>query len=54
MHDVFVDQLGADLRNEVAHGLLQDEQMFRADVLYAWWLLLRYSVLSSAVAERRS
>jgi len=45
--DIFVDQLGTNLRNEVAHGLISDEQMFGGDVLYAWWLLLKLCVLSS-------
>lgn len=48
LQDLFVDQLGSNLRNEVAHGLIEDENLFATDVLYAWWLLLRYCVLTSA------
>jgi hypothetical protein len=47
MQDVFVDTLGGNLRNEALHGLLTDEQMFSTEVLYAWWLLLRYCVASA-------
>lgn len=47
LEDIFVDQLGSNLRNEVAHGLMSDQQMFGSDVLYGWWLLLKYCVLSS-------
>ncbi|MFZ6757408.1 DUF4209 domain-containing protein [Undibacterium sp. Ji50W] len=47
LEDIFVDQLGSNLRNEVAHGLISDGQMFSSDVLYAWWLLLKFCVLSS-------
>lgn len=47
LEDLLVDQLGTNLRNEVAHGLRADEQMFDSDVLYSWWLLLRFCVLSS-------
>jgi len=50
LQDIFVDQLSSNLRNEVAHGLLSDEQMFDSDVLYAWWLLLKFCVLSSQSA----
>ncbi|WP_373924719.1 DUF4209 domain-containing protein [Duganella sp. CY15W] len=51
--DIFVDHLGTNLRNEVAHGLMSDEQMFGGDVLYACWLLLKLCVLSSNwTAER--
>lgn len=48
--DMFTDQLGTNLRNEIAHGLISDEGMFSSEALYAWWLLLRYCVLSSAAA----
>lgn len=51
LDDLFVDQLGANLRNEVAHGLLEDEGMFSTDALYAWWLLLRCCVLTSMKVE---
>lgn len=47
LQDLLVDPLGTNLRNEVAHGLLHDNDFFRADVIYAWWLLLRYCVLTS-------
>jgi hypothetical protein len=51
---LLIDQLGTNLRNEVAHGLLGDAGMFRTDALYAWWLLLRYCVLTSFHIERRA
>lgn len=47
LQDLFADQLGKNLRNEVAHGLLDDAALFHPDVLYAWWLLLKYYVLTS-------
>lgn len=53
LQDLFVDPLGTNLRNEVAHGLLGDSGLFGTEVLYAWWLLLRYSVLTSLLIERR-
>ncbi|BBU69327.1 DUF4209 domain-containing protein [Fluviibacter phosphoraccumulans] len=52
LQDLLVDPLGANLRNEVAHGLIDDSGLFGTDVLYAWWLLLRYCVLTSKMIER--
>lgn len=53
LQDLLVDPLGRNLRNEVAHGLLDDSGLFGEDVLYAWWLLLRYCVVTSKLAERK-
>ncbi|MDP1655682.1 MAG: DUF4209 domain-containing protein [Hylemonella sp.] len=53
LQDLLIDPLGTNLRNEVAHGLLDDSGLFGADVLYAWWLLLRYCVVTSKIVERR-
>lgn len=51
LRDLLIDPLGVNLRNEVAHGLIDDSDLFGVDVLYAWWLLLRYCVLTSKIAE---
>jgi hypothetical protein len=53
LQDLLVDPLGTNLRNEVAHGLLDDAGLFSADALYAWWLLLRCCVFSSKLVERK-
>ncbi len=53
LQDLLIDPLGTNLRNEVAHGLLDDSGLFVGDVLYAWWLLLRYCVLTSRIAESK-
>lgn len=53
MQDLLTEQHGTNLRNEVAHGLLGDSQLFGTDVLYVWWLLLRYCVLTSKMVERQ-
>lgn len=53
LQDLFTDQLGTNLRNEVAHGLIDDSGLFGTDVLYAWWLLLRYCVATSKMVEQR-
>lgn len=38
---LFCDPFGANLRNEVAHGLLDDESCQSIYSVYAWWLGLR-------------
>lgn len=38
---LFCDPLGANLRNQVAHGLLSDGTTVSAESIYAWWLALR-------------
>lgn len=38
---LFCDAFGPNLRNEVAHGLLDDQNCQTAQTVYAWWLLLR-------------
>lgn len=53
LQGLLVDPLGTNLRNEVAHGLRDDSGMFAEEVLYVWWLLLRYCVLTSKLVERK-
>jgi|GEM_PF-4553566 len=49
---IFVDRSGVNLRNEVAHGLLNDDSALSWGPIYAWWYLLKVIVLScSVVAE---
>ena len=38
---LFCDPMGPNLRNEIAHGLLDDQQINSAYVVYAWWLGLK-------------
>jgi hypothetical protein len=38
---LFCDAFGANLRNELAHGLLEHEEYHSAHAIYAWWLILR-------------
>jgi len=53
LQDLFTEQLGSNLRNEIAHGLLDDSGLFGTDVLYSWWLLLRFCVFTSKQVEQR-
>jgi hypothetical protein len=38
---LFCDALGPNLRNELAHGLLDDDSFQTIHAIYAWWLGLR-------------
>ena len=38
---VFTDSLSANLRNEVGHGLLDDDTSNSLYSVYAWWMILR-------------
>lgn len=43
---VFTDALGFNLRNEVAHGLLDDKSSSSISSVYAWWMILRMVIRS--------
>jgi tetratricopeptide (TPR) repeat protein len=43
---VFADAIGPNLRNEVAHGLLDDNTASSIGSIYAWWMVLRLIVRS--------
>ena len=38
---LFCDQMGPNLRNNIAHGLLNDQEAQSVDAIYAWWLGLK-------------
>ena len=48
---LFCSQLGANLRNKVAHGLLDDESAQSVYCVYAWWFGLRLA-FTNLVNER--
>lgn len=43
---IFTDALGFNLRNEVAHGLLDDNTSSSIHTIYAWWMILRLVIRS--------
>lgn len=46
---LFCDAFGANLRNELAHGLLEDGDFHSSKAIYAWWLMLRLTLNSYLV-----
>ncbi len=41
LQTLFCDPLGPNLRNEIAHGLLDDDASLSVYSIYAWWLALK-------------
>lgn len=41
IRSLFCDAFGPNLRNELAHGLLDDEACYSIHSIYAWWFVLR-------------
>lgn len=41
LRGLLVERFGLNLRNNIAHGLLAEQQMFTPGAIYAWWLVLR-------------
>ncbi len=41
---LFADQNGADLRNQIAHGLMGQEQFFHHASIYAWWFVFHLTI----------
>lgn len=48
---IFSNKSGFNLRNEVAHGLLSDNQLQSAATIYAWWLL--FSIVFKSISHVR-
>lgn len=46
IRSIFTESLGSNLRNEVAHGLLDDNSSSSIYTIYAWWMILRLVILS--------
>ena len=41
LRSLFCDSFGPNLRNELAHGLLDEDGCHSPFAIYAWWLALR-------------
>lgn len=44
---LLVEPMGANLRNEVMHGLMSDNAFFSYPVVYSWWLTIRLCCLGN-------
>lgn len=54
LKSIFTESLGSNLRNEVAHGLLDDNSSFSGSSIYAWWMILRLVVHSAMIDNTKS
>lgn len=51
---LFCDPVGPNLRNEIAHGLLDYDAFWSVHVVYAWWLSLKMVVSTARSAGSQS
>jgi hypothetical protein len=54
LKSLFCDAFGPNLRNELAHGLLDEDGCHSPFAIYAWWLALRLTFNTWWNAARRS
>jgi hypothetical protein len=50
IHAIMCDRAGPNLRNDVAHGLADEDKCDSAHALYAWWLILQLVTETCAAA----
>ena len=48
---LFCSPYGANLRNNIAHGLLDDSHCYSSHSVYAWWLALKLAVNSLMIPQ---
>ena len=46
LKSIFTEALGYNLRNNVAHGLLDDNDSISSASIYAWWMILKLVIRS--------
>lgn len=45
LRGLLVERFGANLRNDMAHGLIDNNSFYSVSTIYFWWLALRFYVL---------
>ncbi|ONN55992.1 hypothetical protein AC057_11900 [Acinetobacter genomosp. 33YU] len=50
---IFTESLGFNLRNQVAHGLLDDENSSSIATVYGWWMVLRMIINSLVTGKTK-
>jgi hypothetical protein len=41
LRGIMIERLGCNMRNEMAHGLMCEAALYRAEAVYLWWLVIR-------------
>jgi hypothetical protein len=49
LRTLLVDNRGPNLRNRLAHGMIDDSEFMTAEVVYMWWLVLNLCLFSPRV-----
>jgi len=45
LQGLLVEKFGSNLRNKMAHGLIDQSEFYSWQIVYLWWLVLRLCVL---------
>lgn len=53
LRGLLVERFGCNLRNRLAHGLMQEGHFYSAEVIYVWWLILRFCCVPLILHQRR-
>ena len=57
LQGLLTERFGDNLRNRVAHGLMNDEDFLRTDAIYLWWLslhlLVRFQIARESQTDQR-
>ncbi len=53
LQSLLTSRFGANFRNRLAHGLLEQQAFFSHIAIYIWWLLLRICCLPMIIAEHQ-
>lgn len=51
MQALFVEKAGADVRNRMVHGLMEEQEFYGPNAICTWWLIMRIALLASRAAE---
>lgn len=54
LKSIFTEALGHNLRNKVAHGLLDDNNSISIGSIYAWWMILRLVITAIVSGQIKS
>jgi hypothetical protein len=53
LQGLLVERFGQNLRNRMAHGLMNTEMFFSVEAVYFWWLVLRICFIPVVAALRQ-
>jgi hypothetical protein len=47
---LFIERAGFNIRNDMSHGLMEEQEFFSAHSIYAWWLL--FCIIINSIDEK--